>query len=1008
MENSSSLIVDLQALPKPYDLRNAERGLENWAEAAREDRNKAWARWMQSVGVPEHPLYPLLAALFGNSPYLSRLLLQHPQILYEVSRSGFDLAWGGLLQELAEVNVTTELMRHLRVAKGKAALLIAMADITQNWALPQVTGALSELADRCLTLALDSLLETAQKRGEVELENPKESGIIILGMGKLGGRELNYSSDIDLIILFEPGRVNYKGRLSEQKFMTRLSYDLVALMQERTPHGYVFRTDLRLRPDPASTPTAISVDAAYTYYESVGQNWERAAMIKARPVAGDIAAGERFLKGLTPFMWRRNLDFAAISDIHSIKRQMDSRQDSQIQLKNYNIKLGQGGIREIEFFVQIHQLIWGGREPVLRTRATCETLVNLSDYGLVDGDIEQLLHNAYAYFRKLEHRLQMIDDAQTHSLPGNEEGLRHVACFMGYDLSSPSPLEGEGRGGGTLTIEKQDPLPLPPSLKGRGNSDFTSDLLSLLTQVHTIYASSFKNDKENILSSQGNLVFTGPSHDPETLETLRDMGFLHPEAVSEIVMGWHHGSCRATRTKRARELLTEMMPLLLTRLSETANAQAAFLKFNEFLVNLPSGVQLFSLFNANPHLLGLIADIMGSAPTLAENLSKSPELLDAVLYDDFYANLPSPAALSNQLNEILASLSEVEIALDRIRYFRNEKQFQAGVQLLKGMITAQDASRFLSHLTDLVLQKTYAIICEEFVKIYGIIDGTEFAVLALGKLGSQEMTFSSDIDLVFIYDAADFDRLSNGEKGLSSSVYFNRLAQRFVGCLSAMGKSGRLYEVDTRLRPSGKQGLLAVSMQAIAHYFDELAWTFEYMAFTKARVVIAGPVIREHLDDFIHRQLVKPRDAAKLKSDAEAMRERIEKSHATKDRWDIKYVRGGLMDVDFIAQYLMLLHAPTLSGAQPGGALAIFNWLANRGKLDKDVAESLKSHCQFLSIVFNMLRLCTQDGFDEKTAPPALKKLLAESVGEKNFESLDARLIHVEQSVFAHYIEFLR
>ena len=976
MENSS-----LTALPKPYYQKDVELGLQKWRQSAEQCNNGVLTTWMQSVAMPEHPVYMLITSLFGNSPYLSHLLLLYPQTVFGVTTTGIDKAWKRLLKELStpprESPDPSELMRYLRVIKGKAALMIAIADITGEWQLPQVTEALSILAERSLMLAVDNILLAAQKSGEIELPNPdapsKNSGIIILGMGKLGGHELNYSSDIDLIIFFEPGRLTYKGRLSEQKFMNRLCHDMVTIMQERTPHGYVFRTDLRLRPDPASTPPAISVDAAYNYYESVGQNWERAAMIKARPVAGDIEAGERFLKTLTPFMWRRNLDFAAISDIHSIKRQMDSKGKKHIQIKGHNIKLGQGGIREIEFFAQIHQLIWGGREPVLRTRATCETLVNLSENGLVDSEKEQLLQKAYVFLRTLEHRLQMVNDEQTHSLPENDDGTARIACFMGSD----------------------------------DVQSFERELTGLLKQVHDIYASSFTNKEEAVLGNEGNLVFTGVSHDPDTLETLRHMGFEHPDTVSEIIMGWHHGSSRATRTKRARELLTEMTPILLKRLSETANPDSAFLKFHEFLANLPSGVQLFSLFNANPHLLGLVADIMGSAPTLAENLSKNPELLDATLYDDFYAAIPSPGYLANQLDQMLAGVNEADTAIERIRLFRNEKQFQAGVQLLRGMMTAEAANRFLSHLADLAVQKTYAIVYGEFIKTYGTIEGSQFAVIALGKLGSQEMTFSSDIDLVFVYDIADFDTLSNGEKPLSPSVYYNRLAQRFVGALTAMGKGGRLYEVDTRLRPSGKEGLLAVSTKAITHYFSELAWTFEYMAFTKARIVIGSPEVTDKLDDFIHQQLVKSRDTAKLKHDANEMRERIAKQHAASSVWDIKYVRGGLVDIDFITQYLMLLHAQNTPGARCGSATDCIGWLTHSGRITPKTADALIAASQFLNTLFNMLRLCSNGKFDEATAPPGLKRLLVKAVDEKDFESLKARLIQVEQAVFEQYIAYL-
>ena len=986
MENSSAI-----PLPAPYSQADAERCFGQWGEMAARQQNEALCGWM--LVAPNEPVIRgLMGAVFGNSPYLSHLLLNHPAILRDMLQDGADRMYTGIAEELKIITSLTdqaEWMRRLRIAKGKTALLVALADIAGVWPLEQVTRTLSDFAASCLNAALNAMLAQAARRGEIEpahLENPsQDSGIIVLGMGKLGGYELNYSSDIDLILFYEPGTLGYKGRHNEQHFMNKLAHDLVTIMQERTADGYVFRTDLRLRPDPASTPPAITVNAAYNYYESVGQNWERAAMIKARPVAGDIEAGERFLKGITAFMWRRNLDFAAIDDIHSIKRQMDSRQSKTIHVAGHNIKLGIGGIREIEFFAQIHQLIWGGREKVLRTRATCETLEQLQTFGLLDAATKESLISAYGTLRKLEHRLQMIADAQTHSLPETEEGVAHVARFMGYS--------------DTALFEKE--------------------LLEILNRVHSIYASSFKNaaDPESKnLGSTGNLVFTGTLHDPETLATLRSMGFSNPETVSEVIMGWHHGSRRATRTKRARELLTELMPTLLGSLAKTAHPDSAFLKFNEFLSNLPAGVQLFSLFHAHPHLLQLIADIMGSAPMLADSLSRTPQLLEAVLYGDFYAGLLSKEELSRQLDEELSAISPqepnyFEECLNRLRHFRNEKHFQAGIQLLRRMVSARDAGIFLSDLAETILQKALSCVTAEFVKTYGEIPGSRFAIIGLGKLGSKEMTFSSDIDLVFIYDVPDFNTLSDGDKNFSPSVYYNRLCQRFLNALTAMGSGGKLYDVDTRLRPSGKQGLLAVSTKALSHYFDELAWTFEYMAFTKARIISADPELQTYLEELIVSQLSKARDAEALRRDVADMRNRIEKEHGSTDPWDIKYVRGGLMDIEFIAQYLLLLHASAVPGVATGDAANILRWLSVNGSIAPETADILIEADIFLGTVFHILRLCSTT-FDESSAPEGLKKLLVESVTANgkttDFETLKARLIQVEQTVRGHYSAFLQ
>ncbi len=911
----------------------------------------------------------------NHSQFLSRLISLHQDMVLRLCENGVDMVYGDFCENMRNLadaeREQTDLMRELRLAKGKLALMVALADISSVWELEKVTAALSDFAQDCLIIAVRHLLSAGKKRGDIDHGNSKDSGLIILGMGKLGGRELNYSSDIDLIIFYEPGKLGYKGRYNEQQFMNKLAHELVSIMQDRTKDGYVFRTDLRLRPDPASTPPAVTVDAAYNYYESVGQNWERAAMIKARPVAGDMEAGEKFLKSLTPFMWRRNLDFAAINDIHSIKRQMDSRENKDIKPQGHNIKLGLGGIREIEFYTQIHQLIWGGREPSLRLRATCDTMIMLRELGLITADKEATLRDSYVFLRTLEHRIQMVADEQTHNVPDSDVGFKNIAGFMGYENAD----------------------------------EFSSELLKHLYAVHGIYSSSFRS-AEN-LGDTGNLIFTGTNPDEETLKTLRAMGYTQPEVVSEIIMGWHHGSTRATRTKRARELLTEMMPALLKRLSETANPDVAFIKFDEFLKKLPAAIQLFSLFQMNPHLLGLIADIMGSAPTLANTLSHTPELLDAVIYEDFYSDLPTREQLEAQLQEKMKHVEFFEDYMDNLRQFRGEKQFQAGVHLLKHMINAQQAGEFLTTLAECVISQTLTAVLLEFEKTYGIIPCSRFAIIALGKLGSRELTFLSDIDLVFVYDATDMEEYSNGEKTFTASVYYNRLTQRLLNALTGMGRDGRLYEVDTRLRPSGKDGSLAVSKQALINYFEGAAWTFEYMAFTKARAISGNKSLVDELELFIIQQMTKPRDINKLQHDVADMRERIAKEYSAENPWDIKYARGGLIDIDFIAQYLILHHAPNLIGTKSGSARDIFAMLKHAGCIDEKTADELLAANFFLEQLFNMLRLCSDSKFDSKTAPEGLKKLLLETAGEKDFEELDNHLLQIEKTVYSYYMSLL-
>ncbi|HET6224088.1 MAG TPA: glutamine-synthetase adenylyltransferase, partial [Dongiaceae bacterium] len=508
----------------------------------------------------------------------------------------------------------------MRLARRRVALTVALADITQTWPLERVTAALSDFADLSIGLAARHLLGRAAQAGDILLpstEDPaRDSGLVVIGMGKLGSRELNYSSDIDLIILYDPEKVQYRGSRTVQDFFVRITRDLVRMLQERTDAGYVFRTDLRLRPDPASTPLALSVLAAETYYEGMGQNWERAAMIKARAVAGDQAAGELFLRLLRPFVWRKHLDFAAIQDIHSIKRQIHAVKGFRdIAVGGHNIKLGRGGIREIEFFAQTQQLIWGGRNADLRQAGTCAAIQALVEAGRVQPQTAEELVAAYRFLRHVEHRLQMIDDRQTQTLPAAGPELDALTRFAGFASTDA----------------------------------FAEELMRHLGNVEDHYAELFEEAPS--LGGPGSLVFTGKENDPETVATLGRMGFADGASTSNIVRGWHHGRYRAMRSTRARELLTEIMPRLLEALARTSSPDTAFARFDEFLRRLPAGVQLFSLLHANPGLLDLIAEIMGSAPRLAEYLSRNAGLLEAVLVRGFFDPPPPPAGLARDLQD---------------------------------------------------------------------------------------------------------------------------------------------------------------------------------------------------------------------------------------------------------------------------------------------------------------------------------------------------------------------
>ena len=918
----------------------------------------------------------LLGRITLCSPYLYGLIQRYPETFIHFCEQGATATLRIVLHELNESTISTlnaqALMQPLRIAKAKAALTIALADISGSWRLEEVTDALSNLADTCLNLCMDVLLKEAHHSGKITLHHPdnpqKDCGIFILAMGKLGSQSLNYSSDIDLIILFEPDLIQYNGRQSVQHFMSRFAQDIVTLMQERTKEGYVFRTDLRLRPDPASTPPAVSTVAAITYYEKVGQNWERAAMIKARITAGDHAAGERFMLAIQPFIWRRHLDFAAINDILSIKRQMHRNQDNDIKSAGHNIKTGIGGIREIEFFGQIFQLIWGGKRPELRLRGTIETLKKLQSLDMASNEVVRSLSDSYRFLRTAEHRLQMIADEQTQTIPTDEAHLLRLAQFLGYYKAK----------------------------------DFCAELESHLKLVHAHYLAAFRDSDP--LSSEGNLVFTGVDHDPATIDTLTQMGFSNPEAISSAVQDWHKGNRRCTRTHRSRELLTELMPALLKALSETSNQDEAFLRFDEFLGRLPAGVQIFSLFTSNPELLKLIAEILGSAPALGNALSHDPHLLEAALLGDFYDVLPSASSLRRMVDEQLRYARDEEDAMMMLHRFRKEKMFQGGVQLLKGLVDAEGVGVFLSHVADVLLESAITHTITAFQRQYGTITNGGIGIIALGKLGTREMTFDSDIDLVFVYQ--DTDTLaSDGERSLMTPVYYNRLCQRLIGTFTAPSRYGKLYDVDTRLRPFGNDGTLAVSLSSLDKYYSNSAWVFEKLALTRGRVLYANDTFKPALQTLITTHQHSATSPHTIATAIHSMREKITKQFGSDNPWDIKYAHGGLMDCDFIVQYWVLTHAHQRSDIPANTVPMTLELLKDSPAIPKGyVVDILQARALLTTLLFH-LRLCSNGSLDESSAPDGLKKILVNATGCTDFANLKDRLTNTESIIHEMLME---
>ncbi|MGQ4272486.1 bifunctional [glutamine synthetase] adenylyltransferase/[glutamine synthetase]-adenylyl-L-tyrosine phosphorylase [Terrihabitans sp. B22-R8] len=913
----------------------------------------------------------VLAGIAEGSSFLWRLMSSDPARLLNLLKEPAEQSRERVLADVraaADENDEAVLMRRLRRGKQEMALLLALADLGGVWGVPEVTAALSDLADQALSAALRFLLRKEVVKGtfKTDADDPeRDSGLILLAMGKHGARELNYSSDIDLIVLFDREAAPLAEGLEPAPFFVRVVQRLVRIMQERTADGYVFRTDLRLRPDPGSTAIAISVGAALSYYESVGQNWERAAMLKARPCAGDIAAGEAFLKELTPFVWRRYLDYAAIADIHAMKRQIHAhRGHGVIAVEGHNLKLGRGGIREIEFFVQTQQLVAGGRNPALRVRSTEEALSVLVREGWIDAGVQGDLVTAYRFLRGLEHRLQMVADEQTHSLPEDAGQIERFARFAGFD----------------------------------GRDAFADALQEQLQIVQGHYEHLFE-DAPPLDVSLGSLVFTGDHDDPETLATLQKMGFSDPAQVSELVRGWHHGRTPATRSARARELLTELVPALLQAFGQTSDPNLALRAFDRLLGGLRGGIEFFAILRSNAGFLGLIADALGTAPRLAEIVSKRPHVLDAVFEPAFFARLPTREEMAERLDHSLAEAVIYEDVLDRARIFGQEQRVLIGMRVLSGTIGADRAGAAYARLADLLIERLHAEALKQIETAHGRIPGGCASALALGKLGGREMTAASDLDVIVIYDHPDEATESDGPRPLAPSQYYARLTQRLIAALSVPTSEGALYEVDLRLRPSGRAGPLATRLSAFRSYQANEAWIWEHMAVTRARPISGEEDFQGEILNAIFEVLERPREPATIAAEVRSMRATLEKEKGSGNPWDIKYAVGGLIDLEFIAQYLQLAHGNQHREILHTSTALVLDEARNAGLIAEGDWEVLRGATDLQHNLTQVLRLCLSAPFDPATASTGLKNLLARSGNMPDFPALDAELRHRQEQV---------
>ena len=922
----------------------------------------------------------LLAGLADHSPFLWQLACADAARL---RRLLVGAPWATLADLLAEADVRSseaDTAGALRRARQSVALLVALADLGGVWSVDDVMEALSQAADVFVRLALGAALRDAHRAEKIRLIDPAapeaDCGLVVLAMGKHGARELNYSSDVDLIIFYDPHSPLVPVGAAPSPVFVRIVQRLARVLAERTADGYVLRVDLRLRPDPGSTAVAIALPAAYAYYEIFGQNWERAAMIKARPVAGDLAHGSRLLAANI-----RSVRLAPRARFRgggrhpcAMKQRIAAHKGGALadgdgrhagRLLGHDIKLGRGGIREIEFFVQTQQLIFGGKRGGLRGPCTLDMLAALHADGWVTAEAVRDLAAAYRFLRTIEHRLQMVADEQTHRLPGDPQALDAFARFCGFDDAQ----------------------------------DFGAALGAHQTRVVHHYALLFENAPA-LDTALGSLVFTGVEDDPETLETLAREGFRLPAAVTETVRGWHFGRRAAVRGARAREILTELVPGLLHAFAQSGDPDAALATFDSALAHMPAATELFAILRSNAQLRALFADVLGGAPRLARAVTVRPHLLDQAVDPAFSEAALDAAAFDRRAAHALAAAETLEESLDAIRDHMQDEAFAIGLRLFSAALEPTAAGQAYSALAEAVVRILLVRVTAAFAGDHGGIAGAACVVVGLGRLGAGEMTARSDLDLMLIYDFDPAQPVSDGSRPLHAVQYYARLTQRLISALTVATRRGRLYEVDMRLRPSGRQGPLATQLRSFIAYQGGEAQTWEHMALTRARVIAGDPALASRTTEAI-QAVLRRRPATDPRADVAAMREKVAAAKGENDSWDLKLAAGGLMDVDFIAQYLQLKHAadhPDLLAGSTGAVLAVAR---RRGLFEAADLDTLIGAHRLYDGVLQMVRLILDPGVAPATASIAVGRRLAAAADLPDFAQLVRHLAETQRAVRA-------
>ncbi|MCY3677973.1 MAG: hypothetical protein F4Z31_16900 [Gemmatimonadetes bacterium] len=908
----------------------------------------------------DKPGRSFFSLLFGNSPYLTRMLLRDTQFAEALASQSSQALADRVLEELSAADPTMNrdrLMRLLRRQRSRVAILVAACDCYGVWDVMQCAATLSETADRTVHLATEHLLLDRVRRGELAHpgENPAGPrwGYFLLAAGRHGARELGYTGDLSLIALYDPDVVEYTGTRSPEDCFARVTRDMARILQARTRHGYVFRTDLRLRPDAPATPLAITRHFALEYYRRSGRTWERATLINARPVAGDVTAGSGFLSELRPFIWEEGLDFDSVEDIHSISRQIHRfRRRGAPRARGLDLALSPGGIREIEFFVLMHQLAYGGRSRHLRGSGVLPMLDTIEREHFVLPREAADLRDAYLTLRRVEHRVQMVNDQPTRALPASRSGLDNVACLAGLES------------GDELTVVAQ----------------------RAMERVHQLFQTRFTAPEKKPDLTE--LILDGPAGGPEPQPVLREEGFRKPQDAVEIFRGWAEGGHASTSSARARAAVRAVLPELIAALGRTPDPDRALTRIDHFFDALPADVSFFPMVKANTWLLNLVAVVMGSAPGLAESLRLNPRILEAVLDPAFFLPLPDREALASALSERLDGVDDFRERVATLEVWTREHRFQIGIQTLQNLVTSEDALRCRSDLADIAAATVLQMAIAETGERFGAVAGSRCAVLALGDLGARELAHDSTLDLVLVADYPSAGDATNPGDHVDEARFYDRIASRLFSTLEHHTEHGSLYRVREQGAPDVADPSPTITLHQLLTRLSGAMSTRDLMALVRSRVICGDEQVRQAVERGIRDALSHRVDPGQLAEDVAAMR-RLRHTDPPDDPFGLSHGPGGLLDLRLLAQYLVVRYAHAFPQTISGETLDCFETLAAAEAISAEELQTLADATRMQRAIRDMLGLASEGGITIHEAPGVLREKLAVALQYDSPEALE-------------------